>query len=181
MRHKAILEMKIVSGWRIYDNSKQIIIDENKFTELKEFSAFGSSNKEAESKLPYRGSALKESAGDFAGFQYGKRILLFGYRQERVFYSGKEEKLKKASKNVKSNQWDDAINIWKDMANINDKKIASKAAYNMALASEIKGYLDARLIGQKSKALGDKRANSYISILNKRKQDQIKLNKQLNN
>ena len=40
MNNKAILEMKIVSGWRIYDNSKQIIIDENKFTELKEFSAF---------------------------------------------------------------------------------------------------------------------------------------------
>lgn len=39
-----------------------------------------------------------------------------------------------------------------------------------------------QLIGQKkAKALGDKRANSYISILNKRKQDQIKLNKQLNN
>ena len=39
MRHKAILEMKIVSGWRIYDNNKQIIIDENKFTEYKEFTA----------------------------------------------------------------------------------------------------------------------------------------------
>ena len=142
MRHKAILEMKIVSGWRIYDNSKQIIIDENKFTELKEFSAFGSSNKEAENKLPYRGSALKES-GDFAGFQYGKRISQFGYRQEE-FLLGKEEKLKIASKNVKSNQWDDAINIWKDMANINDKKIASKAAYNMALASEIKGIFRCR-------------------------------------
>ena len=181
MRHKAILEMKIVSGWRIYDNSKQIIIDENKFTELKEFSAFGSSNKEAESKLPYRGSALKES-GDFAGFQYGKRISPIWIQARRVFYSGKEEKLKKASKNVKSNQWDDAINIWKDMANINDKKIASKAAYNMALASEIKGYLDAAIDwAKKAKALGDKRANSYISILNKRKQDQIKLNKQLNN
>ena len=54
MRHKAILEMKIVSGWRIYDNNKQIIIDENKFTEYKEFTAWGNSNKEAESKLPYK-------------------------------------------------------------------------------------------------------------------------------
>ena len=140
--------MKIVSGWRIYDNSKQIIIDENKFTELKEFSAFGSSNKEAENKLPYRGSALKES-GDFAGFQYGKRISPIWIQARRVFYSGKEEKLKIASKNVKSNQWDDAINIWKDMANINDKKIASKAAYNMALALKLKDIWMPQLIGQK--------------------------------
>ena len=65
---------------------------------------------------------------------------------------------------------------------ISDKKIASKASYNMALASEIKGYLDAAIDwAKKAKALGDKKANSYISILNKRKEDQIKLKKQLNN
>ena len=181
MRHKAILEMKIVSGWRIYDNSKQIIIDENKFTEYKEFSAFGSSNKDAESKLPYRGVALKQS-GDFAGFQYGKRISPIWIQARRVFYSGKEDQFKKASKNVKANQWDNAIEIWQGMVNQNDKTIAAKASYNMALASEIKGFLDAAIDwAKKAKALGDKKANSYISILNKRKQDQVKLNKQLNN
>ena len=181
MRHKAILEMKIVSGWRIYDNNKQIIIDENKFTEYKEFTAWGNSNKEAESKLPYKGSALKES-GDFAGFKYGKRISPIWIQARRVFYSGKEDELKKASKEVKSNQWDNAIDIWKNLVNLNDKKIASKASYNMALAAEIKGSLDVAIDwAKKAKALGDKKANSYISILNKRKQDQVKLNKQLNN
>ena len=181
MRHKAILEMKIVSGWRIYDNSKKIIIDENKFTEYKEFSAFGVSNKDAESKLPYRGVALKQS-GDFAGFKYGKRISPIWIQARRVFYSGKEDQFKKASKNVKANQWNNAIEIWQGMVNQNDKTIAAKASYNMALASEIKGYLDTAIDwAKKAKALGDKKANSYISILNKRKQDQVKLNKQLNN
>ena len=52
----------------------------------------------------------------------------------------------------------------------------------MALASEIKGYLEAAIDwAKKAKALGDKKANSYISALNKRKQDQQKLNQQLNN
>ena len=181
MRHKAILEMKIVSGWRIYDNSNQIIIDENKFTEYKEFSAFGDSNKDAESKLPYRGLALKQS-GDLAGFEYGKRISPIWIQARRVFYSGKEDQFKKASKNVKADQWDDAIEIWQGMVNQNNKKIAAKASYNMALASEIKGFLDVAIDwAKKAKALGDKKANSYISILNKRKQDQVKLNKQLNN
>ena len=47
---------------------------------------------------------------------------------------------------------------------------------------EIKGSLDVAIDwAKKAKALGDKKANSYISILNKRKQDQVKLNKQLNN
>jgi hypothetical protein len=87
-----------------------------------------------------------------------------------------------ASKSVKANKWDDAINIWKEVANLNDKEIASKASFNMALASEIKGYLEAAIDwAKKAKALGDKKANSYISTLNKRKQDQQKLNQQLNN
>ncbi len=68
------------------------------------------------------------------------------------------------------------------MVNVNEQKTASRASYNMALASEIKGYLDAAIDwAKKAKALGDKRANSYISTLNKRKQVQKKLNKQLNN
>ena len=181
LRHQAILEMKIVSGWRIYDNKKQEIIDENKFTELKDFKAWGRSNKEAESKLPYRNVALQQS-GDFAGIQYGKRISPVWIQARRVFYTGKDDALKKASKDVKKNQWDDAIEIWKGIVNVNDKKVASRASYNMALASEIKGYLDAAIDwAKKAKALGDKRANSYISTLNKRKQDQKKLNKQLNN
>tara|TARA_Y100000766_G_C18867183_1_gene586382 strand:- start:51 stop:1085 length:1035 start_codon:yes stop_codon:yes gene_type:complete len=181
MRHKAILEMKIVSGWRIYDNSKQIIIDENKFIEYKEFISFGISNDDAESKLPYRGVALKQS-GDFAGFQYGKRISPIWIQARRVYYSGKENQLKQASKNVKANDWDDAIEIWKGMVNLSDKNVAAKASFNMALASEITGFLDAAIDwAKKAKALGDKKANSYISILNKRKEDQLKLNKQLNN
>ena len=181
VRHKAILEMKIVSGWRIYDNLNKVIVDENKFTEFKEFSAWGNSRKEAERNLPYRGVALKQS-GDFAGIQYGKRISPVWVQAKRIYYTGKEDALKQASKSVKSNQWDDAIEIWKKVVSLNDKEIASKASFNMALASEIKGYLDAAIDwAKKAKALGDKRANAYISTLNKRKQDQKKLNQQLNN
>jgi len=181
VRHKAILEMKIVSGWRIYDNLNKVIVDENKFTELKEFSAWGNSRKEAERNLPYRSIAIKQS-GDFAGIQYGKRISPVWIQAKRIYYVGKEDAFKQASKSVKANKWDDAINIWKEVANLNDKEIASKASFNMALASEIKGYLDAAIDwAKKAKALGDKKANSYISTLNKRKQDQQKLNQQLNN
>jgi len=180
LRHQAILEMKTESGWRIYDNNKKEIIDENKFIEIKDFKAWGKSNRDAQRNLPIVNSALKQS-GDFAGIQYGKRISPVWIKARRVFYIGKDDRLKKASKYVKNDNWDEAILIWKSMANITDKKIAARASYNMALASEIKGYLTASIDWvKKAKALGDKRANSYISILNKRQQDQRKLNKQLN-
>ena len=180
LRYQAILEMKIESGWRIYDNNKKEIIDENRFTEIKEFTAWGNSNNDAQRNLPILNSALKQS-GDFAGIQFGKRISPIWIKARRVYYIGKDDSFKKASKYVKSKDWDKAIEIWKKEVNSNDKKIASKASYNMALASEIKGFLDASIDwAKKAKALGDKKANSYISTLNKRKQDQIKLNKQLN-
>ena len=179
LRYQAILEMKIESGWRIYDNNKQEIIDENKFTELKDFKAWGKSNEDAQRNLPIVMSALKQS-GDFAGVQFGKRISPIWIKARRIYYIGKDDSLKQASKFVKNEDWDRAIEIWKDKVNSSDTKVAARSSFNMALASEIKGFLDASIDwAKKAKALGDKRANSYISTLNKRKKDQIKLNKQL--
>lgn len=181
MRHQAILEMKIESGWRIYDNKNQKIIDEKRFTEIKEFKVYGSSNNDAERKLPNLSQALKKS-GDFAGKEFGKRISPVWIKVRRMFYIGKGDQLKTAGKLIRKNNFDDATVIWKQLIDADDKDIASKASYNMALASEIKGFLNTAIDwAKKSKELGNKRATHYITILNKRIIDQRKLNNQLNN
>ena len=179
MRYQAILEMKIESGWRIYDNKNQKIIDENRFTEIKEFRAFGNSNNDAKRKLPYLSKALIQS-GDFAGKEFGKRISPIWIKVRRVFYIGKGDQLKTAGKFVRRNNFEDATNIWKQLIDSNDKDLASKASYNMALASEIKGFLQTAIDwAKKSQSFGNKLASSYITILKKRISDQKKLNNQL--
>ena len=180
IRVPVTLVMEIQSGWRIYDASNKKIIDENKFTEVKEFKAWGVNPKIAESKLPSRRQALKD-AGVFAGEQFALRISPVWTRVRRLYYSGKNEHLKRAKSHVKREDWESAINIWKDLTNNSDEKIAGRSCYNMALASEIKGGLDTAIEwAEKARKKGEKRSRSYISTLHKRKADEEKLKQQLN-
>ena len=180
LRYPAYREITIESGWRIYDLKNKKIIDENKFTEYKEFSAWANSPKEAQMSLLSQGSAIRES-GVFAGKQYGFRISPIWIKARRTYFKGKHDDLKLAKQYVEKGDWDSAITIWKDLVNSADEKIARRSAYNMAIASEIKDGLDAAIEwAKKAQNLGEKKAYNYINVLNRRKMDKEKLKQQLN-
>ena len=179
--YPATLIMEIESGWRIYDLNKKIIIDENKFTEIKEFSSSGPSPEQAVMSLPSKRRAIKE-AGLFAGRQYGFRISPIWVKARRLYYSYKFDEFKIARKYIKQGDWDSAIQIWMPLTENTDVKLARRASFNMALASEIKGGLDAAIEwAKKAQILGEKKSYNYINILHKRKRDEEKLKQQLNN
>ncbi|MDC0204585.1 DUF6340 family protein [Flavobacteriales bacterium] len=179
--YPATLIMEIESGWRIYDLNKQQIIDKNKFTEIKEFSAWGSSPEQAVMNLPSKRRAIKE-AGLFAGKQYGFRISPIWVKVNRLYYSSKFDEFKSAKKFIKQRDWDTAIKIWIPLTDHGDVKLAGRASFNMALASEVKGSLDAAIEwAKKAQLLGEKKSYNYINILHKRKRDSEKLKQQLNN
>ena len=180
IRYPATLIMDVESGWRIYDANKEQIIDENKFVEVKEFKSWGDSPEKARLNLPMKRSAIKES-GVYAGRQYGFRISPIWIKVNRVYYTAKLDEFKLAKSYVKVGDWDEAIEIWKPLTTNADAKIAGRAAFNMALASEIKGGLDAAIEwAKKANKLGEKKAYNYINVLNRRKIDAEKLKQQLN-
>jgi len=180
LRYPATLIMNVESGWRIYDVNKERIVDENKFTEIKEFKSWGYSPEEAQLNLPSRRIAIKQS-GIYAGEQYGFRISPIWVKANRTYYVGKYKELKNAKQYIKIRDWDAAIDIWMPLTNNLDVKLASRAAFNMALASEVKGGLDAAMDwAKKAQELGEKKAYNYINILNRRKRDEEKLKQQLN-
>ncbi len=180
LRYPATLTMSVESGWRIYDVNKELIIDENKFTEIKEFKAWGHSPEEAQLNLPSKRIAIKKS-GIYAGEQYGFRISPIWVNVNRTYYIGKYEELKNARKCIKTGDWDTAIEIWMPLTDDVDVKLAARAAFNMALASEVKGSLNAAIDwAKKSQELGEKKAYNYINVLNRRKMDEEKLKQQLN-
>lgn len=181
LRYPATLIMEIQSGWRIYDAKHRAIIDENRFTEKKDFLVYGSSPDDAMRRLPSKGSAIKES-GFFAGKQYGYRISPMWIKARRTYFTGRHTDLKLARSYVKIGDWDAAIAIWKELSKESDNKIARRSAYNMAIASEIKGGLDAAIDwANKSQKLGEKKAHKYINVLHIRKMNEEKLKQQLNN
>jgi len=181
IKYPATLTMEIQSGWRIYDVQNKIIVDENKFIEEKDFIAYGSSPELAVGNLPSKHYIVKES-GIFAGRQYGFRISPMWVKVKRTYFTGKHDGLKLAKSHVKVGDWNAAIEIWKDLANNLDNKIARRSAYNMAIASEIKGGLDAAIEwANKAKKLGEKKALRYINVLHLRKRNEEKLKQQLTN
>ena len=181
LHYPAYRDITIESGWRIYDLKNKKIVDENKFAEYKQFSAWAKSPEAALLSLLSQGSAIRES-GLVAGRQYGFRISPMWIKVRRTYFTGKHDDLKLAKKYVTKGDWDNAITIWKDLVNSADEKIAKRSAYNMAVASEIKGGLDAAIEwAKKAKNLGEKKAYSYINVLNRRKIDKEKLKQQLNN
>ena len=100
----------------------------------------------------------------------------------RMYFTGKHDDLKLAKSYIKRGDWDAAIEIWKDLVNTPEKKIARRSAYNMALASEIKGGLDTAIEwANKAKILGEKKAYKYVNVLHIRKMNEEKLKQQLNN
>ena len=180
IRYPATLIMDIQSGWRIYDVKDKKIIDENVFTEVKEFRAYGSSPENARMNLPSKRNAIKKS-GLFAGEQYGFRISPIWIKVNRTYFTGKHDGLKLAKSYVKRGDWDAAIEIWKDLVNNTDEKVARRSAYNMAIASEIKGGLEAAIDwAEKAQKMGEKKAYVYINVLHRRKMDKEKLKEQLN-
>jgi pentatricopeptide repeat protein len=156
------------------------IIDENFFTEVKEFRAYGSSPEDARMNLPSKRNAIKKS-GLFAGEQYGFRISPIWIKVNRTYFTAKHDDLKLAKSYVKRGDWDAAIEIWKDLVNNTDEKVARRSAYNMAIASEIKGGLEAAIDwAEKAQKMGEKKAYVYLNVLHRRKMDKEKLKEQLN-
>ena len=180
LRYPATLIMEVESGWRIYDVNNEKIIDENKYIEVKEFDAWGSSSDEARFNLPSKRTAIKQ-AGINAGEKYGFRITPIWLKANRTYYIGKHEDLKNARKYVKSGDWDTAIEIWLTLAQNKDLKTANRAAFNMALASEIKNKLKAAIDwAKKAQKLGNKKAYNYLKVLTIRVVNEEKLKQQLN-
>ena len=181
LRYPVTLIMEIKAGWRIYDVQNKNIVDEDIFSDMKEFEVYGSSYSDARSRLPSRSRSIKES-GSFAGKQYGFRISPIWVKVRRTYFIGKHEDLKLAKSYVKAGDWDLAIGIWQELVNHSDKKIARRATYNMAIASEIKGGLDTAIEwADRARKLGEKKAHNYIKLLHIRKSNEKKIKEQLNN
>lgn len=176
----AELNMQIESGWRIYYNNRELIVDENVYVDHISWDARGPTREAAKRNLPSKGRII-EDAGFFAGQQYATRISPVWIRVSRSFYSKGSEELERASRYAKQGNWDEAAEIWKNTINSSDPKIAGYAAFNLALSYEMNGDLNTALEwAEKSYYdFNNKKARSYINTIKSRMADERRLDKQL--
>ncbi|MBL4655008.1 MAG: hypothetical protein JKY33_04215 [Bacteroidia bacterium] len=90
--------------------------------------------------------------------------------------------MKTAKTMVITNDWARAAELWSAIVNNDPKtKTKGKAAYNMALANEVQGNLPGAVEWAKKSAydFGNKKARSYINVLEARISEQRRLNQQM--
>lgn len=182
---EAYRRLDVKLGWRLYDPKTKTIADEA-------FTSRGADSRErantesaARSRLPdvYR---VVDDVSFGAGLDYGARIAPTWITLNRDYY-GKakgiyEEKMKQAARYAESADWYKAAEIWQPIANqTQDKELAGKAAYNMAVANECLGKMDLALDWAKKayNDFGNKKAKNYINIIKMRQNDERKVQMQM--
>jgi hypothetical protein len=176
----ADLRMNVNSGWTIYKPAGRQIIDRNSFTDEMRWNESGDSPEQVMSKLPSKRRAINQS-GYFSGEQYAIRISPTWVNESRSYYRKENDDFKIAARYVKQENWTEAIAIWKKYTVNADPKVAGKACFNMALASEVDGNLSIALewANRAWQQHGLKRARNYINLLETRIRQQERLNEQM--
>ncbi|MBL7780242.1 MAG: hypothetical protein JNM22_03425 [Saprospiraceae bacterium] len=172
-------------GWRLYDPRTKIIIDEYTTDDYLEKNATGTTERAAIGNLPSQVSVTRTVAFN-VGHEYGARIAPLYVQVSRQYYGkakGYKDDFKQAARYLKGREYERATTIWKKIeATAKDnRKAAGRAAYNMAVASELNGNLDLALDwAQKAwNDYGNKKARNYISVIEMRQNDVRKVESQM--
>ena len=170
------------AGWRIYNMKDGQILDEFKASNTFNSDIKTNTREEARLRLITQRQAVVD-AGYFLGEIYAPRISPTWTKVNRSYYTGKKPpEMKTAKTMVITNDWARAAELWSAIVNNDPKtKTKGKAAYNMALANEVQGNLPGAVEWAKKSAydFGNKKARSYINVLEARISEQRRLNQQM--
>jgi len=176
----AYLDLYNKSLWRFYSGKTGEIVDEYYLndtifwdnTSYDQYSVF--------SNFPTPVEAAQQSAFS-AGTSYASRIAPEWITVNRFYYDISISGIKETRQLIANNQWEQAISIWKTLLNGENVKLASKAAFNIAIAWEVNDNLEKALSwAEKSNALYSRNSTlNYIKLLKKRIADKAKLEQRL--
>lgn len=170
----------VLSCWRIYDPKYKRILDTYEQPSQYVYSLPLNGILDA-ALLRQRKLEMMRGAGNVAGDLYGHRISPQWIWVNRNYYTKGSDQMKQAAKYVRVNNWDKAAELWRSQTTSAKEKTAGRATFNMALAAERSGDLDAA-ISWAEKAYtqyGVKPALSYRDQLTYRKQDEERLKQQM--
>jgi hypothetical protein len=133
--HQITLETLIENGWRIYDPSSKLLIDEFTFNNQIVSTAKGLDPYEALQAIEDRTESIVEQS-EQTGSSYGARLQPYEHSIIRDYYVRGTPGFEQAAIYTLSGDWEAAEDLWKKEAENNDPKISSKACYNLAILNE---------------------------------------------
>lgn len=160
------LETLIENGWRIYDPTLGVIIDEYTDNQQIVSKAKGTDPVAALRAIGSRKESML-SKGKLTGNSYGERLKPSEHKIIREYFVKGTNKLIQAGKSMSDGDLKSATALWKEETSNSKSKIKGRAFYNLAVGEEIGGDLH-QAIAWATKAkesLNDKGSQSYLSEL----------------
>ena len=178
--YESVLRFHNFSLWRIYNPYEQKVVDEYLVKDTLYWTSFGNNSDELVKGLPDKLSAAFESCF-IAGEEYGFRITPVWIPVKRFYYTGTGKRMQEATEAFATDSLDKAIENWKELATVARKPLAARAAFNMALASELQDQLDVAVEWAIKSYFLDKKTSTkkYIDILTERRKKKEILEKQI--
>ena len=176
--HSAKEIVKIIVCWNFYDLNKLEINYSHIKMDTISWIRPAYNLREARKVLPNRPEA-NYVAADIAGKEFAEFLVPHWVEVDRMYYKSGRGELKKTDGMVKQNQWLEAAAIWKKHTSHKNKAIAALSMYNMALACETLGEMDAALdwaiksfyVIKNKNDFHSENCKDYIRILSIRKHD----------
>lgn len=173
---------RVLTSYRFYDANQNRILDYDRAHSYDQtWEQRGPSVEAALARLPQHTETIRTLGGK-AGNAYGRRIAPTWVTVMRSYYVKGDPRLKQAKNHVRVNDFDGAINYWRDIADTSmDPKLKGKALHNMAVAAEVEGDLDKALSLAREAAVVFSKGTtrSYVYQLEARIRDQQRLAEQL--
>lgn len=183
---KEEMDLSIKMGWRLYDPTNKVIIDEFTTRDDDRGSAEGKTKEDARDKLPDAFNMARDISF-IAGQLYGERIAPTWVSVNRDYYDtvkGEDKiAMEKGARMAETRDWRGAAEVWTTIiSNTYEEETKGKAAYNIAIANECLGKLqNARDWAQKAYVdYGNKRAKGYIQTIERRIYEQQIVEEQMN-
>lgn len=173
--------------WNFYDLKTNKIVYQYNQIDTVAWQSPGYTFAEAMKYIPKKDSAIFEAAS-LSGVSFGESLIPHWEPVQRMYYTSGHVELKKTEKLISEGKWLEAAEIWKKNIGNENKKIAAKSMFNLALACEMEGDLDAAIdwavrsyhvFGQENE-IHAQNCQNYIQVLSVRKRDLTIIEKQIN-
>lgn len=168
----------ILASWSFYDLKKIGFTNHYQKIDTVQWVEPSYSLREAKRMLPPRKDAVFNAA-DLAATEFAEFLVPHWMNVERMYYKSGHTELKMTTKLIEQNRWLEAAEIWKKNVNNKNKMIAAKSMFNLGLACEMNGDVDAAIdwITKSFLLIGNQNeihafnCNNYIKVLAQRKLD----------
>ena len=174
--------MKVVTGFRTYGAAQGFVLDQARQEDQLAFVGVGDTYPAALRQLPPPDECIRRVA-QRAGDGYARRIAPSYIDLNRDYFTSakKDVLVKQGALRAETGDWAGAEPLWQQAAQNLNPKVAGRAFYNLAVASEVRGDLPGALDWAQKAAYtcNNAQARQYLRVLNDRLQAQALVREQL--